>query len=174
LGGLAHPLCRLSLSAGEASQARVTEPSRGRGWSRWRRGSGGRVGADNDGAHAGGVPSCCDLNLQGRERLRAPGDVATALALPRADRARRADVAGGRVRRLPLRPAASRADLTVWRPAGASRVSSRTQTSTTRCAAAGRRAQVLGSCGGVGRAATGTPNGRPPRGRLQSLPPARP
>src|SRR5207249_8743366 len=48
---------------------------------------------------------------QGRERLRAAGDVATALALLRADCAHRADVAGGRVRRPPLRPAASRADL---------------------------------------------------------------
>src|SRR6202022_4025845 len=97
--------------------------------------------------------------LQGRERLRAAVDLATALALVRADGARRADVAGGRVRRLPPRPAA-RGDLMVWRPPGASRVSSRTQTSTTRCAAAGRRAQVLGSRGGVGRAATGTPGGQ--------------
>jgi hypothetical protein len=62
----------------------------------------------------------------------------------------------------------------VWRPPGASRVSSRTQTSTTRCAAAGRRGRVLGSRGGVGRAATGTPSGQPPRARLQALPHARP
>src|SRR5450759_3359500 len=67
-----------------------------------------------------------------------------------------------------------RADLMVWRPPRASRVSRRTQTSTTRCAAAGRRAQVLGSRGGVGRAATGTPSGQPPRARLQPLPHARP
>ena len=54
-------------------------------------------------------------------------------------------------------------------PPGACRVSSRTRTSTTRCAAAGRRARVLGSRGGVDRAATGTPSGRPPRSRLQAL-----
>ena len=53
-------------------------------------------------------------------------------------------------------------------------LSSRTRTSTTRCAAAGRRARVLGSRGGVGRAATGTPGGRLPRPRLQALPPAPP
>ena len=71
------------------------------------------------------------------------------------------------------RPAAIRADLTVWRPPGASRVSSRTQTSTTRCAAAGRRGQVLGSRRGDGRVASGTPSGRPPRARLATLPPTR-
>jgi len=53
--------------------------------------------------------------------------IAMALALLPADGARRPDVAGGRMRRLPLRPATSRADPTVWRPPGASRVSSRTQ-----------------------------------------------
>jgi len=59
-------------------------------------------------------------------------------------------------------------------PGGASRVSSRTQTSTTRCAAAGRRGQVLGSRGVSGRAATGTPSGRPPRARVGPRPHARP
>src|ERR1035437_2126102 len=63
-----------------------------------------------------------------------------------------------------------------WTPASqpVTDLSSRTQTSTTRCAAAGRRAQVLGSRGGVGRAATGTPSGQPPRAHLQPLPHARP
>ena len=54
------------------------------------------------------------------------------------------------------------------------RVSSRTQTSTAHCAAAGRRAQALGFRRAVGCAATGTPSARPQRGRVQSLPPARP
>ena len=57
---------------------------------------------------------------------------------------------------------------------GGSPVSSRTQTSTTRFAAAGRPAQVLKSREGVGRVATDTPSGRPRRLRLQALPLAPP
>ena len=60
------------------------------------------------------------------------------------------------------------------RPPGSGRVSSRTRTSTTRCAAAGRRARGPGCRGAAARAATGTPGGRPPRARPQSLPPTLP
>ena len=49
--------------------------------------------------------------LQGRERLRPARHVAAAVALLRADGARRADLARGRLRRLPLRAAPGRADL---------------------------------------------------------------
>ncbi len=53
---------------------------------------------------------------------------------------------------------------------GPGSVSSRTRTSTARCAAAHRRARDPGSPRGVGRAASGTPRVQPPRPRLQALP----
>ena len=48
--------------------------------------------------------------VQGRERLRPPPDVAAAVAVLRADRARGPDLDGGRLRRLPLRQAAGGAN----------------------------------------------------------------
>ena len=53
-------------------------------------------------------------------------------------------------------------------------VSSRRRTSTTRCAAADRRARDPGSRRGVGRAASGIPRVPPPRPRLRALPLAPP
>jgi Transposase DDE domain len=88
--------------------------------------------------------------------------------------ARRADLARGGLRRLPVREASGRADLMAGRPPPRNRVSNRTRTSTARCATAGRRARDPESQGGAEHAATGTPSSRPPRARLEPQPPAPP
>jgi hypothetical protein len=88
--------------------------------------------------------------------------------------ARRADLARGGLRRLPVREASGRADLMAGRPPPRNRVSNRTRTSTARCATAGRRARDPEPQGGAEHAATGTPSGRPPRARLEPQPPAPP
>jgi putative transposase len=112
--------------------------------------------------------------LQGRERVCAARHVAASVALLRANPARRADLARGGLRRLPVREASGRANLMAGRPPPRNRVSNRTRTSTARCATAGRRARDPESQGGAEHAATGTPSGRPPRARLEPQPPAPP
>jgi Putative transposase of IS4/5 family (DUF4096)/Transposase DDE domain len=114
--------------------------------------------------------------LQGRERLRPARDVAAALALLRADGARRADLARGGVRRLPLRAAPGRADLInpVQRRLPSEPVSTRRRTSTSRCATSGRRARVPGSRWEAGHAATGTRGDQRPRARPREPPRVRP